>query len=116
MFTPQDGWVTMHPVSTPEPPRSVAQAGRPDRSRTDVWRGRHDGRRALHLVEEIGRHGGPPLLQVDDQHALAVEPGIDALQIAQRPNEEAGADQEQQRERDLRGDERREPARLARAA
>jgi hypothetical protein len=44
-------------------------------------------------------------LQNEEQQIFLVESDIDILKIAERPNEQSGADQQQQRHRDLRYDQ-----------
>jgi hypothetical protein len=44
-------------------------------------------------------------LQSEEQQIFLVESDIDILKIAERPNEQSGADQQQQQNRDLRYDQ-----------
>ena len=45
---------------------------------------------------------GLPRVQLEQQQVLAIESELDGLQIRERPHEEPGRDQHQQRDRDLR--------------
>src|SRR5206468_4131442 len=73
--------------------RDVTPGGSAERRMRGQAR-RDDSRHALHVIEEILWHSGPSFRQVDDQHAFTIEPGIELLQVAQRSDEEARADEQ----------------------
>ena len=57
------------------------------------------------LGDETRRHG-VAAFEVHHEDALTIEPGIELLKVPQGPHEEAGADQQEQRQRHLRADQR----------
>ena len=77
---------------------------------------------------QVGIEGGDPGLriaglrriQLEQQHVVAIEAERNRLEIRERPHEQAGGDQQQQRDRDLRHHQRlrqaqaREPVAQAR--
>ena len=74
-----------------------------------------DAGHAPHLVEQICRQRRSPRIEVHEQNALGGKSRINRLKIAERADEEAGADQQHYRERDLADHEagqkpRRRPA------
>ena len=81
-----------------------------------VAHARHVAQAAPQIGIEIGdprlRIAGLRRIQLEQQHVVAVEPERHRLEIRQRPDEQAGRDQQQERRRDLRHDE---PLRQARA-
>ena len=72
---------------------------------------RQDVRHALHGLDEFLEQRRRLAVDLDDQHTFGRESRIELLQVLQRANEEAGAGQDDEGERDLRADERAQQAR-----
>ena len=72
-------------------------------------------RETPHILESLLRQRRAAALPIDEQHSLGTEARIEILKILQRADEEAGAGQQNQRERHLRDDERRKQFRPRRA-
>ena len=68
------------------------------------------GRRLPQLLEPLaallGRDAALLHVDVDDENRIAIEPGIAGRQREERAGEEAGGDDERERQRDLQHDER----------